>query len=192
MSGNWRDLMTVVGKALGEDTQAADRIAEVQTAIDAKKAEFPQFAGATYLFGATMFEGESQLFFYVEDDPRPNYMRELGFVDSPSLAELQQLDPDSFTGTVSLERISEMKAEVYLAWSNDAAATKRTLEDPLASRWDPIEQGRYYIMEDPSMGMALSGATVLSIPWAFEKGMCEAIAKALDGESTVLPAPTDS
>ena len=110
-------------------------------------------------------------------------------VDSPALAPASEgEDPDTFNVGVSLEELDTVEADVVVAWSNSAENTQYSLEHPLFSRWDPIANGRYYITDDPTLGMATSGPSVLSIPWAIDEGYVEGISRAIDGGAVVEAA----
>ena len=110
-------------------------------------------------------------------------------VDTPQLAaETADVPADTWYGGISLEELDSVEADVVLAWSYAAADTANALEHPVFTRWDPIANGRYFIAEDNTLGMATSAPDVLSIPWAIEQGYIEDISAAIDGDAVVHTA----
>lgn len=185
MSGDWRDLSRLVGKALGKTDAAEKQILEVEAELEQVKADHPEFVGTTFLYGLGLSEGSNDLGLYVSEDPRVRFLRELGFVDSPSLDQLQKETEDSFFGGVSLENVSNLEADVFVAWSNDAATTDRTLANPLFSRWAPITSKHYYILADSTTAMATNGPSPISIQWALKSDFVDDLSKAVKGEGVI-------
>jgi iron complex transport system substrate-binding protein len=190
-SGTWQELTGIVATALGETAQAETVVADTETLIQETAGSFPNLAGATFAYTVTLDAagGGTELGLYVTGDPRVSLLHEFGMVDTPALAPVSEgEDPDTFNVGVSLEQLDTVEADVVVAWSNIAENTQYSLEHPLFSRWAPIANDRYYFTEDPVLGMATSGPSVLSLPWAIEEGYIEGISQAIDGTATVRPA----
>ncbi|MDR6867770.1 iron complex transport system substrate-binding protein [Microbacterium resistens] len=188
-SGTWQELTDVVATALGTTDRAAGLIADTQKGIDDAVAAHPGLKGASFVYGVTLSEGATEVGLYVSGDPRVRFLRGFGLVDSPSLeSALSGLGPEDFYGAVSLEKLDTVDADVFVAWSSTPEETKATLTNPLFSRWKPIAEGRSYVLEDATMGMATNGPTLLSIPWAIENGFVDDLARAIDGDAVVRPS----
>lgn len=190
-SGTWQELTGIVATALGETAQAETLIADTETLIEDTLGAHPELDGASFAYTVTLDAagGGTELGLYVTGDPRVSLLHEFGMVDTEALAPASEgEDPDTFNVGVSLEELDSVEADVVVAWSNTAENTQYSLEHPLFSRWAPIADGRYYITEDPAVGMATSGPTVLSLPWAIDEGYIEGIAQALGGTAVVRAA----
>lgn len=186
LSGTWPELTALVGDALGVPELAEEKIAETHALIDGSTAEYPNLEGATFLYGLALGEGATELGFYVASDPRVAFIRELGLVDSPTLAELSSdLDVEAFYGGISLEELDSIDTDIFLGWSNGAEDTARSLEHPTFSRWPVISEGRYYFLEDTTLAMATNGPSGLSIAWAFDEGFLADLSSAVDGGAVV-------
>lgn len=189
VSEGWRDMTATVGKALGESDKA-DRLVThtektMKNAIDAH----PALEGTEFLYGQTFPEGQNNLYIYTSDDPRVSFLREFGLVDSPSLERaVSNAEKDSYYGTLSLEDLDPLDADVFVAWSDAPEQTKHSLYHPTFSRWTPIAGGNYLVLEDAAMGMATNGPTVLSIPWAIDEGFLDDLTSAKDGDAVVRTA----
>ncbi len=185
MSGDWRELVELVGRALGRTDEAAAQIAETEAKLDQVRTDHPEFVGTSFLYGTGLSEGSNDVTLYVSNDPRVRFLRELGFVDSPSLDQLQTENEDAFYGAVSLENLNSLSTELFIGWSNDAATSDRTVNNPLFSRWQPIFDGHYYLIADATLAMATNGPSPLSIDWALQSGFVEELAQAVDGQGVV-------
>ncbi|WP_418060229.1 iron-siderophore ABC transporter substrate-binding protein [Pimelobacter simplex] len=190
VSGSWRDLTQVVATALGEQDRATELIAQTQTAIDTASAAHPALAGTSFLYGVSLSDGATELGVYVAADPRVAFLREFGLVDSPSLGKaLGTIGKEDFYGAASLEVLDTIETDLFVGWSASADETRLTLEHPSFSRWAPIADGHYYVLQDDTMAMATNGPNLLSIPWAIDEGFVDDLAKAVDGGAVVRATP---
>ncbi|MFC3241667.1 hypothetical protein ACFOJ6_04105 [Gordonia humi] len=154
-SAPWQDFTRNVGLAMGEKELAETRIRETEQLIADAAADHPDLKGTDFIYGVTLWEGETELGVYVADDPRVQFVHEFGLVDSPSL-EAATAGTKEFTGGISLEKLDTLKTDVFIGWEGGAGRTEATLQNPLVSRWAPIARGSYYIMNDKGFAMATS------------------------------------
>ncbi|GAA3648048.1 iron-siderophore ABC transporter substrate-binding protein [Microbacterium marinilacus] len=188
-AGTWQEHTEVIGEILGEQAKASELIAQTEAAVDAEASEHPNLDGSSFIYSLTLSEGSTEIAAYITEDPRVSLLHEFGMVDSPALAAASEgLDSDVFYTGFSLEELDAVEADVVVAWSNGPQDTEYTQTHPVFSRWDPIADGRYYIVEDTTLGMATSGPDVLSIPWAIEQGYIDDISSAIDGGAVVREA----
>lgn len=185
-AGTWQEHTKIIGEILGEDDKAAELVRETEAAIRNEAEKYPNLDGATFLYSTTFSEGATEITAYISEDPRVRLLHEFGMVDTPQLAAATKDVPaDTWYGGISLEQLDTVEADVVLAWSYAGADTAYTLKHPVFTRWEPVAQGRYYIAEDNTLGMATSGPDVLSIPWAIEHGYIRDISAAIDGGAVV-------
>lgn len=184
LSAPWQDFTLDIGRALGETERAEELVAESEELIADAAAEHPELQGTSFIYGVTLWEGETELGVYVSDDPRVQFLHGFGLVNSPSL-EAATANAEEFAGGVSLEELDTLDADVFVAWEGGSGRTQATLEDPLVSRWAPIAGGNYYFMNDKGFAMATSAPTVLSIPWVLEQGFLDDLSNAVAGGSVI-------
>lgn len=188
-SGTWQDLTGIVATALGETEKGEAVVTDTEKSIEDAAAQYPALEGTSFIYSLALSDGSTEMGVYVSGDPRVSLLHAFGMVDAPALAAASEgADADTFNVAVSLEELDTVEADVLVAWSNSAEDSQYSLEHPLFSRWDPIANGSYYITEDATMGMATSGPTVLSIPWAIEEGYIEGISQAIDGGAVIREA----
>ncbi|HVV31172.1 MAG TPA: ABC transporter substrate-binding protein [Mycobacteriales bacterium] len=165
---SWQDQVTLVGKALGKSTQAAELIDKTDGLIAAAAAAHPEFQGKTIAFGSGTKPGSFN--FYYDDDPRSALLQQLGFTPSPSVSKLGDGgSPNSFAKQVSLELLPGVQTDVLVAWYL-APATQHEIEDNGLFRSLPaVKSGSYVPLTDPPLVYATSAVNVLSLPWMLDR-----------------------
>ncbi|MER5772121.1 iron-siderophore ABC transporter substrate-binding protein [Streptomyces sp. NPDC001985] len=168
--GSWQDMTRTIGKALGETGKAEELVTETESVLAGVVRENPGFKGRTFAYGTSLTPGSTEAGLYVDYDPRVRLLTEMGFENTPSMKVITDgVKGTNFYGGVSLEKLDTVKADVFVGWAYEAKEVPYTLNDPLFRRWEPIEKKRYAFVQTPELGMAVSGPTVLSIPWAMER-----------------------
>ncbi|MER6914524.1 iron-siderophore ABC transporter substrate-binding protein [Streptomyces sp. NPDC000594] len=168
--GTWQDMTRTIGKALGENEKATSLVTDVEGRLADVAKENPEFKESTFAYGVALTPGSTELGLYMDYDPRVRLLTEMGFRNTPSMEKIAAtVKGSNWYGGVSLEKLDTIEADVFVAWANAPGEIGHTLKDPLFTRWEPIEDKRYAFVRDPSLGMATSGPSVLSIPWALER-----------------------
>lgn len=165
-SGEWRDITLVVGKAMGQSAAAETLVAEAEAQIAAKRAAHPEFSGRTFAFAGGLGADTGEVAFYVSTDPRVQLMQDIGL----TLADgVKALPTDrGFNIPISLENLSSVDADIFIAWHPDEAGEAFVRTNALFSRYRPVAEGRYIPIINRSFVMATSAPSPLSIPYALE------------------------
>ncbi|MEO3973552.1 iron-siderophore ABC transporter substrate-binding protein [Streptomyces sp. CAU 1734] len=186
--GSWQDMTRTIGKALGENEKAESVITDVEGTLATVAKENPQFKGKTFTYGTSLTPGSTDLGLYVDYDPRVRLLTEMGFENTPSMKAITDtVKGTNFYGGVSLEKLDDIKADVFVGWAYDPKEVPYTLKDPLFQRWTPIKNKNYAFVDEAPLGMATSGPSVLSIPWAMERYV-PLLADAVAGKGAVSSA----
>jgi len=161
------DQVTIVAKALGVPAKGKELVASVQDAYGAVKAAHPEFADATfaYVYGG---DQPGALGVYMPGDTRVALLTDLGLTLAPSVADLTP-DAGSFYATLGLENADTLDdVDVLFTWFNDTDEQAATEAQPLWRQIPALTSGSYLTMIDRQLGMAVSVASPLSIPWALD------------------------
>ncbi|WP_456844585.1 ABC transporter substrate-binding protein [Cellulomonas sp. P5_C6] len=161
------DQVTIAAKALGVPDKAQPLLDERQAAIDAAAAAHPELAGTTfaYVYGG---DQPGALSVYLPGDPRVELLTGLGMTLAPSVASLTA-SPGTFVATLGLENADQLDdAQMLFTWFNDADEQASTEAQPLWAQIPAFASGAYVPMLDPQLGMAVTVATPLSVPWALD------------------------
>ncbi|MFO7246541.1 MAG: ABC transporter substrate-binding protein [Thermaerobacter sp.] len=161
----WQEQTLVIGRALGLEDLARQRVDEVEAAIAAARQAHPEFEGATVAWASPA--GDGQYWAVGPNTPPLRFLFALGF---RMRDELAQVIGDLDSAAISAEQLHLLDADV-LIFQADSEEQRAALEaDPLFQRLDAAAQGRvvwFVGYEDPVYG-ALSFSTVLSLPYALE------------------------
>lgn len=161
------DQVTIAGQALGQPELAETLLAEREQAIADAAAELSDAAGTTFAY---IFAGiePGTLAAYLPGDPRVELLRSLGLELDPAVADLEA-DPGAFTATLGLENADLLDdVDLLFTWFNSVEEQEATEAQPLFAQIPAFANGNYLPMLDRSLGMAVSVATPLSVPWALD------------------------
>lgn len=162
------DQVTIAAEALGVPEKAEPLLEERQAAIDAAAAENPELSGLTfaYVYGG---DQPGALSVYLPGDPRVELLTGLGLELAPSVSTLTS-SPGTFVATLGLENADQLNdAQVLFTWFNSTEEQATTEAQPLWAQIPAFASGAYVPMIDPQLGMAVSVATPLSVPWALDE-----------------------
>jgi iron complex transport system substrate-binding protein len=162
------DQVTIAAEALGVPEQADALLADRQAAIDDAAAANPELAGLTfaYVYGG---DQPGALSVYLPGDPRVELLTGLGLQLAPSVSSLTA-SPGTFVTTLGLENADQLNdAQLLFTWFNDTDEQASTEAQPLWAQIPAFTSGAYVPMLDPKLGMAVSVATPLSVPWAIDE-----------------------
>ena len=169
----------LIGQAVGKE-------AEAQAAVDALDAQFQQVRDDKPDWqGRTAVHAESYTgAFYVlgEHAPRTTFLTSVGFTLSPELAKIVGTD---YSKEISAEELDLVGDLDLVVWCTDEGAIPDVQENPVVQRLASVQDGRAIWMtyaSDETFMWAMDWATVLSGPYAIEKGL-PLIESALAGES---------
>ncbi len=161
------DQVSIAAEALGVPEKADPLLAERQAAIDTAAQEHPELSGLTfaYVYGG---DQPGALSVYLPGDPRVELLTGLGLELAPSVSSLTS-SPGTFVATLGLENADQLNdAQLLFTWFNSAEEQATTEAQPLWAQIPAFASGAYVPMLDPQLGMAVSVATPLSVPWALD------------------------
>ncbi|MFE2759516.1 iron-siderophore ABC transporter substrate-binding protein [Streptomyces halstedii] len=168
--GTWQEMTRTIGKAMGETKKAESLVTDVQGRLTAVTAEHPEFKDKTFTYGLALTPGATEVGLYLNYDARVRLLTEMGFKNTPSMESIASTAKGTnWYGGISLEKLDTIEADIFVGWANGADEVPYTLKDPLFTRWKPIAGKNYAFVQDATLGMATSGPSVLSIPWALER-----------------------
>lgn len=164
-TGTWQRVVELAGLAVGKSAEAEKVIADTKARLASYKDEYPVIEGKSFVFSGGGSDGNT-VGLYILADPRIGLLSDLGLVPASALADLPT---DDFSQGVSLERLSEFDADVFVGWFNDQDNVDTLLANPVFARWQPIADGHFVPLVDRAAVMALSAPSPLSIPWMMDR-----------------------
>ncbi|WP_433869063.1 iron-siderophore ABC transporter substrate-binding protein [Saccharopolyspora sp. CA-218241] len=157
----WQDQLAMIGQALGR-TEEADRLraeldAEFRRAAEAN----PAFQDATAVVAARSTSGYGA---YVNGDVRVDFLRALGFRNSPAV---QDLAAGNFFVPISNERLGLLDADLTVATAIGVDSSEIT-SDPLFQAVPSVRAGRSVVLDDPTVSQAFASASVHGLSYALD------------------------
>ncbi|MFC7340582.1 iron-siderophore ABC transporter substrate-binding protein [Saccharopolyspora griseoalba] len=147
----WDQQLDLIGKALGKTAEAQALHQQVEDKFARAKAAHPEFAGKAVAVGAKMTNAYGA---YVEGDQRVEFMRRLGFTNSP---EIQRLAGEKFFVNVSPERMDLFDADLAMMFPIGVDA--QDIRDDRMFRSVPaVREGRSVVLSE-DLSQAFSAGT---------------------------------
>lgn len=164
---SWQDQLATTGRALGLEAKAEEVKAQIEKKIADAVAANPQIQGKSFAYLSFTSSDPSSVYYYTSTDSRVQFLKALGMVDAPKIAELSK-ETDGFFGTLSAELVDEIDADVVLAYVDDAAHLEAVKKDPLLGKIPAIQRGSFVALDDPTFNLSTSAPSPLSVPWAID------------------------
>lgn len=174
----WQKSLTMVGRALGRSSRAADLKDETASAIASTRKKYPDITHKSAIFGYVAGTDLSKIGIYGAKDPRVAFLHDLGMTDAPIVSKT--VKKDDYYQSVSAERAPELKSDVFLTWSQKSGDMKKFARNRLIGKVPAIKSGHVYAEEDDAVSLAVTNPTPLSIPYALEH-FVPGVAKAVHG-----------
>ncbi|MFK0168731.1 iron-siderophore ABC transporter substrate-binding protein [Streptomyces sp. NPDC090306] len=182
----WQQQTEIIGKALGQETEAKALVQGVEADFKDAVAKHPEFAGASAVT-ATPYEGT---FVFGSQDPRSRVLTDLGF-SLPT--DLDKVIGDQFGANISKERTDLLDTDAIVWIVSDTTKDAAKLhKDPLYGDLKVARQGReVFIKETSDYGNSVSFVTILSLPYMLER-LVPQLAAAVDGDPATKVAAATS
>ncbi|WAB82399.1 iron-siderophore ABC transporter substrate-binding protein [Microcella daejeonensis] len=162
----WKDIVTITGEALGRQDEAATVLADIEQQIADAAAAHPEFEG---LMLATAWDSAAGTFYvYADEDPRVEFMLDLGFVNAPAVDELDT-DESPFYFTLSYERVSELVSDVLVVYGANEAEADLVTEGAYAASLPAVQEGAVARLIGEDFISSVSPPTALSLSWGLDE-----------------------
>jgi iron complex transport system substrate-binding protein len=161
----WRDLIEIVGTALGRHDEATALLDEIDAQVSAQAEAHPELAGKTV---ALVWDTPDAFYVYKPEDPRAEFAVDLGLVSAPSVDELAT-DEATFYYTLSPERLDELTSDILVSYADTPDASATFLASDPAQLMDQVREGRVAEVVGTELIAAVSPPTALSVPWGLDE-----------------------
>ena len=171
----WRDVIETTGKVLGKQAQATKVVDGIADEVEAAAKEHPEFKGKTIAAVATDPSGTNYV--YTPDDPRVEFLEDLGFTSAPSVKSLYNGDI-SFYYTLSSEKLDALTSDVLLEYLEDAKTDQAFNSSPGVRTMQQVKDGAVAKVTGQSTISSVSPPTALSLDYSLDDYVA-ALAKAV-------------
>ncbi len=164
----WQDQVAAIGKAVGKAGEAEQLTAATEKTIADAVAANPEIKGKTAAWAWFTPTDLSTIGLYTTSDLRPQMLREFGFADSPTVAELSAKDPSAFSANLSAEKASTLAADVIVFYAEDGAGAEELRKNALIGQVPALEGGHYVASADNEVALSMSLPSPLSVTTAVQ------------------------
>jgi iron complex transport system substrate-binding protein len=168
VEGTWDDKALIIGQATGQEEQMQGVVDGVDDYLAGLKTEYPGIEGKTFVSAYSPSPGV----WNVSTDPTSAAVQlnqAIGLVPS------QELIDNAPDGTLSLERLDLLDADLLLVSFGGPEARDAAYANPQFAGLQVVKDGR--VFESDEFGaQAASSPTVLNIPWFYDQ-QAEVLAK---------------
>jgi iron complex transport system substrate-binding protein len=164
---SWQDSTTIIGKALGKETEAAKLVADTEATIQDKAAKYPQLAGKTFIYGNLDPAATEKIGLYTANDNRPRFLSSIGMKQA-SVVDENSKGSKEFYIPWSAEKANELESDIFVTWVADAAAAKAVQADPLMAQIPAVKTGALVADSDNTLTLSISASSPLSLPWSLD------------------------
>jgi iron complex transport system substrate-binding protein len=160
----WQDSARIIATSVGRAGDGDALVAATDAALAKAASAHPELAGRTV---SVLLGTGDQLGVYTVPDTRMQVLAALGLRPSPYVAGL---DGSKFYVGLSPELIGNADADVVLLLTRDGLRRADALARyPLLAGLPATARGRLAVVEDFDVSLALSNASVLSVPYAVDR-----------------------
>ncbi|WCI07960.1 iron-siderophore ABC transporter substrate-binding protein [Arthrobacter sp. OVS8] len=164
---SWQDSTTIIGKALGKETEAAKLVADTEATIQDKASKYPQLAGKTFIYGNLDPAATEKIGLYTANDNRPRFLSSIGMKQA-SVVDENSKGSKEFYIPWSAEKANELESDIFVTWVADDAAAKAVQADPLMAQIPAVKTGALVTDSDNTLTLSISASSPLSLPWSLD------------------------
>lgn len=177
----WDAMTRWIGRAVGQEELAGEKVAAVEAIFEAARRRHPDWVGRTAIC-AYHFGGETGA--YIGTDTRATFLAELGFQPTSGVQALAATQ--GFYARLSPEDLAPLDADM-LIWLSATDTASDVVALPLRKTLEAHREGREILAGELMTG-ALTFGSVLSLPFALA-GLEQDMVAALDGDPAT-PVPS--
>lgn len=161
----WRDVVSIVGDALGKSAEADDVLADIDAAMEEQAAAHPELAGKTV---AAVWDIAGTFYVYKAADSRVNFLFDLGLENAPAVDELASGD-STFYYTLSYEQLDKLESDILVSFADTEELAEQFLAQPYAQAIPAVKNGAVASVTGTELIAAVSPPTALSLTWGIDR-----------------------
>jgi iron-siderophore transport system substrate-binding protein len=164
---SWQESTSIIGKALGKQTEATQLISDTEATIKDKVARYPQIQGKSYIYGNLEPAKGDGVNVYTANDNRPRFLSAIG-MKLASVVEEKSKGSKEFFLAWSAEKANELESDIFVTWVPDTKTTEAIKADPLLGQIPAIKSGALVADSDNTLTLSISASSPLSLPWSLD------------------------
>jgi iron complex transport system substrate-binding protein len=175
----WRDVISIVGQALGRQDRAKQVLAEIDAAVTGAAKAHPELAGKSV---AMVWDTPDSFYVYKPADPRVQFVEQLGLKTAPAVNSLAN-GSETFFYALSKEQVSALDADLLVSFADDEAAATAFTTSAYGRTNGAVQRGNVASITGTALVAAVSPPTALSLPWGLDAYVTQ-LSKAVNAGAT--------
>ena len=161
----WRELVTIVGTALGKDGEAQGVLDDLDAELAAQAEAHPELDGLTV---AAVWDVGGTFYVYTPEDSRVEFLSALGLEDAPAVAELANGDSPFFY-TLSYEHLDQLESDLVISYHDTQAEAEAFLTSAPIQAIPAAARGQVAQVVGTELIAAVSPPTALSLTYGLDE-----------------------
>ncbi|WP_269928364.1 ABC transporter substrate-binding protein [Kocuria massiliensis] len=161
----WQDSTRTIGKALGRSKAAEDLVKKVEGKLSDAASKYSQLKDATFVASSlSVADAQPSISVYTQGDGRVNFLQTLGMKLSDAAKSLKT---DTFYGTWSNERASELSSDMIYSWVDSQESIDKIKSNAVLKQIPAIAKDAAVLDADKKQALGM-GNTPLGIEWLLD------------------------
>jgi len=165
---SWRDQILYNAKGMGMEEEGKQLIVDTENLIKEKVSKYPELAGKKAAFASISAADLSKFYIYTTQDPRGEFLEELGMKYPESLQEFIG-DPNSFYIEMSAENADVLNDVDIIVTYGDEQTLKALQQDSILGKVPAIQKGAVVVIGDNTPLAAAGNPNPLSIAYTIDE-----------------------
>lgn len=161
----WRDVVTIVGDALGKSAEAQSVLDGVDDKLAEQAEAHPELEGKTV---AVVWDVSGTFYVYKPADSRVDFLFDLGLVNAPAVDDLANGE-SPFYFTLSYEELDKLESDIVVAFSNTEEEAEAFLAQSYAQAIPAVKAGAVASVSGIELVASVSPPTALSLSWGIDQ-----------------------
>ena len=161
----WRDVVSIVGEALGRTAEAQSVLDGVDAVLAEQAAAHPELKGKTV---AVVWDVSGTFYVYKPADSRVGFLFDLGLENAPAVDALANGE-SPFYFTLSYEELDKLESDIIVAFSDTQEEADTFLAQSYAQAIPAVKNGAVASVSGIELVAAVSPPTALSLTWGIDE-----------------------
>ena len=175
---DWDEQIEIIGKALGQEDDAAELVEDLDTQLADEAKKHPDWKKYTFSY---VYTTPDTLGVFKPTEQRADMVRKLGLKSDPAIDEMEETEGTD-SAVIGYENADQLNdSDLIFTFYSDSKAKKQAMSNKLYASIPAIKSGAVVSSTDNSFVTASSMINPLTVPYALETYpdmIDEAIAKA--------------
>lgn len=163
---DWDQQIDIVGKALGQESEAQGLVADLKKQLADVASAHPEYADYTFSY---VYTTPDALGVFLPTEQRAAMVDALGLTPDPAVKQMKETEGTD-SAVIGYENADQLNdSDLIFTFYSDAAARKQALSNKLYAQIPAIEKGAVVASDDNAFVTASSMINPLTVPYALDR-----------------------